>query len=518
MGCCFNAQLQGKTSPTYHCKVILDSPTCNCFFKSPDSLLRGRDGRVEGRPSFVVTKKDKHLKEPSSPGAIIGRQLAAASSPSRKKLSTRSNQFLDGDNRWSSKAKRLWNAANFGSLSLIEEIVDEEKKSGGDEWILINSERPYDGSTALFAAAAGGHIAVIKDLINRGAISRIARLDNATPFYIACLMQHIDAAVCLWEVAEDEGGTAAQLRLIHQRTLVESWTPLLAASSRGGIDEVRFLCAESRRILNNNDHRCFLEARDSRGRTSVMLARKHGYSKVAAILEWYLEEESKSIAPKLGESAAFNGTTMRLANGGKWASEYPIGAVPVPPEESSFKVDTTPRRRLDHLHEASSAFGRGKGAERLRPRRIGGVATTFHLDDVIHGKCGGIIKHIDKNKNSRRDAVTEVRRYLQVSQQGFSVASALMQRHDLGGASHEFSRVSETYGRAVSFIKAAQERPRSPRTNQALEHLKKEAAAGSRLSDKMSIHCRQALLLLGNVSQEDVESADAFCHLALESF
>ena len=179
---------------------------------------------------------------------------------------------------------------------------------------------------------------------------------------------------------------AAAVQLLTRRTLKDAWNPILAAASRGSLETLVFLVDTSRAVLRGSQHRKLLASRDARGHTAAALARKRSHAKCAAYLEWNLEVKGTALGLKRGESASHDGRELFIANKGRWADEVDgcegLRAV-TPLDCTGFKTDFTPRGKISHLHDATTAFGRGPASERRTPRRVGGICTTFHLNDVI---------------------------------------------------------------------------------------------------------------------------------------
>ena len=281
---------------------------------SPASSFRERDGMTVSRntPKMVFIHEERSFSE----------QLLPERRTRRRSTTTMpfSAPFVN---------ETFWNACKSGNVNFVLRLLSMDDPSSSpsmdDEelWLTINSERPSDGTSPMFAAAVGGHIPVLKILLGLGA-ENSPRNDGATPFFIACLMAHASAAKLIFHaVGRAAGGTVerrreAQGRLLTSRTLKEGTTPLLAAASRGSLDVVSFLCDESRTILDPFSHRRLCTARDARGHSAAALARRRGHSKCAAVIEWNTNKRGSALGDKPGESSAYNGTTIFLANGGRW--------------------------------------------------------------------------------------------------------------------------------------------------------------------------------------------------------
>lgn len=281
---------------------------------SPASSFKERDGTVSRN-----LPKMSFLHEERS----FSKQMLPTSPSSKLRIRRSTTMTAPFPN------EPFWNACKHGNMPIVLRLLamDDPSSSpelGDDElWILMNSERPSDGTTPLFAAAVGGHIPVLKLLLSLG-VEMFPRNDGASPFYIACLMDNASAANLIFHAVGRAAGSTverrrqAQAALLTSRTLKEGWTPLLAAASRGSLDVVTYLCTKSRLILDPFSHRRLCTVRDARGHSAAALARRRSHSKCAAVVEWNLRKRGSALGDKPGESSAYNGSTLFLANKGRW--------------------------------------------------------------------------------------------------------------------------------------------------------------------------------------------------------
>mmetsp|Transcript_11379 Transcript_11379/g.26736 ORF Transcript_11379/g.26736 Transcript_11379/m.26736 type:complete len:287 (+) Transcript_11379:34-894(+) len=188
----------------------------------------------------------------------------------------------------------LWNAALDGAADKCSLLLTDGLRHRPDladipepDKFLAKARRPYDGSTALFAAAAGGYVTVMEVLLQHDGDLTQCRNDGASPFYIACLSGHLPAARFIFSKL----GPSALLA-----TTYEDMTPLLAAVSRSHDAVAVFLVDESRKGLGRREHVCHLEMRTVKGHTACTVARMRGQHQIAAYIEWNLRKPGVRIA------------------------------------------------------------------------------------------------------------------------------------------------------------------------------------------------------------------------------
>ncbi len=117
-------------------------------------------------------------------------------------------------------------ACEKGNLARVRKFLDSGAEAGA----------ALDGSgiTALFHAASGGHVDVMRLLIERGADPRHANSSGYTAFHVACECGSLEAARLL---AEEEGAADVDA------AVGDGATPLLLAAQNGHAETVRLVLA-----------------------------------------------------------------------------------------------------------------------------------------------------------------------------------------------------------------------------------------------------------------------------------
>jgi ankyrin repeat protein len=179
-------------------------------------------------------------------------------------------------------------AAYFG----LEKTVGALVASGADLRALDN-----DGGGPLHAAAYGGHVGIVRLLLDRGVgVNDAARADGMTPVAYAAVRGHVRVIRVLLERhadvnVADSGGNSPLLhaamrgRLTAVRLLLESganvnaaskhgWTPLMAAAWEGDASVVAELLKRGASATLVNSQR----------RSALMLAESEGHRAVVKLL------------------------------------------------------------------------------------------------------------------------------------------------------------------------------------------------------------------------------------------
>jgi ankyrin repeat protein len=154
----------------------------------------------------------------------------------------------------------IWRTAREGDLAEIERLV------GHDPGLL--DAKDGAGMTPLMWASREGHMAVVRWLLDGGAVVSERSSTECTPLWLACC-----------------SGRLRMIRLLMERgadpTIVnrEGWTPLMAASEKGHLEAVRLL-------LGHPSGKATLNHRGSFGTTALWEACFMGHGMVArALLE-----------------------------------------------------------------------------------------------------------------------------------------------------------------------------------------------------------------------------------------
>jgi len=289
---------------------------------------------------------------------------------------------------------KIWNAAHAGNLLRLKyfltdglhEIVSSDLlQNPNTPKVLVKMPRRCDGSTPLFAAAAGGHGTCLEYLISVGADINAPRHDGATPFYIACLMGHLPLVQLIYKIRGSDA--------FNDSTL-DDWTPLLAAVQRGHQDIAVFLLDAHRKCHTLKEHRRYIEKRTVRGHAAIQLAKKRGQTSIAAYIEWSIGKPGtadhsrapdaqgkgfmKHRIPRKADSEAACGLQAYVENKGRWGYEADEDRVdPVPIRDYGFDT-TTPKFNLCAKGDMWHGFG-----PQPAPRAAGGCATSLNVYECL---------------------------------------------------------------------------------------------------------------------------------------
>jgi ankyrin repeat protein len=112
----------------------------------------------------------------------------------------------------------IWKAARSGDLAEVERLVGQDPGllNAGDAWV---------GWTPLILASRGGHVGVVRWLLDQGAAINMGDHFSCTAVYNASLEGHPPVVRLLLERGADPT-TATDSR----------WTPLMAASRNGRLE------------------------------------------------------------------------------------------------------------------------------------------------------------------------------------------------------------------------------------------------------------------------------------------
>ena len=144
---------------------------------------------------------------------------------------------------------QLWYFCENGMTSSVVRMlemrsIDVEGRVGGR----------VDGMTCLMMAAANGHLAICRLLIDKGAQVEAKDSIGWTPLHLAALRGHVEIVRLLCDHGAD----------VEARTIYGGWRPLHWAAINGHISVVKELIEERNAEIN---------ARDDLGRTALRVAR-----------------------------------------------------------------------------------------------------------------------------------------------------------------------------------------------------------------------------------------------------
>jgi len=143
----------------------------------------------------------------------------------------------------------LWKASSGGHVGVVKMIL---------EVVGINVNVDRFGSTPLYRASANGHLAIVKVLLEAGGnVNQARTTDGASPLYIASQNGNVD----LVKVLLDADGN------VNQATTIDGTTPLFVASQNGNIDTVKVLLAKGANVN---------QARTDSGGTPLFMASQQG--------------------------------------------------------------------------------------------------------------------------------------------------------------------------------------------------------------------------------------------------
>lgn len=96
----------------------------------------------------------------------------------------------------------------------------------------VNAVNPSNGVNALVLSSFYGHLDVVQALVKAGADVNSSTPDGVTPAYFTAQQGHTACLQYLWAHGAD----------VTRCMLVDGWTPLIIAASKGRVGAVNFLC------------------------------------------------------------------------------------------------------------------------------------------------------------------------------------------------------------------------------------------------------------------------------------
>jgi ankyrin repeat protein len=152
-----------------------------------------------------------------------------------------------------------------GMLEEVREMLDESPE-------LVNIENE---NTPLFVAVQAGHLAMVKELLKRGADPDDG--DMETPLHVASKAGRLDIMEALLSRADVNAKDAAE------------WTPLHVAAAAGQLRAARLLL----------DKGASTEARTEDGQTPIELAQTRRHPRVQKLIESFIMLRNLNSASKL---------------------------------------------------------------------------------------------------------------------------------------------------------------------------------------------------------------------------
>ena len=168
----------------------------------------------------------------------------------------------------------LWDASQRGDLVRVKSLLEVNVPVDGTRW--------HRGATPLFVASEMGHLAVVRELLAKGAEVDAAENHGATPLYVASKLGHSEVARELLLKGADVDAAA------H-----DGYTPLLIASKNSHLAVVRVLLAKGAKV----------DAARNDGRTPLLIASGEGHLEVVRELLSKIEELLSKIVIPEGEEA-----------------------------------------------------------------------------------------------------------------------------------------------------------------------------------------------------------------------
>lgn len=164
-----------------------------------------------------------------------------------------------------SKGSVLMLASKQGKIATVKRLLAENVVDGGDN-VDVNWQEDSGGRSALYWAAANGHLSVLLVLLEHGADPNIARtMDGVTPMLQAAQGGHVDVVTVLLEKNADP----------NQAMTKGGATPMYMAAYFGYVDVVTVLLAK------NADPN---QARTDNGGTPMFMAAQFGHFDVVTTL------------------------------------------------------------------------------------------------------------------------------------------------------------------------------------------------------------------------------------------
>ena len=158
-------------------------------------------------------------------------------------------------------SRALYFAAKGGHINVIKLLFGE--LSGGLD---VNAGTDENNRTPLWLACHRGHIDVVKFLINHGADANAVDAAGCGPLFEACQYGHLETVQALLNIAHLE---------VNATDLVDGSTPLLMACQNGHRECVKTMIKDSRVDVN---------IANINGRTPIFIASKYDHPDVVAAL------------------------------------------------------------------------------------------------------------------------------------------------------------------------------------------------------------------------------------------
>jgi uncharacterized protein len=132
----------------------------------------------------------------------------------------------------------IWRAAKVGDVGAVEQLLGQDRG-------LLNAECEGQGYTPLMHASLGGHVGVVRWLLDQGAAVDERDKSGQTALTHACYKGRILVVRLLVEMGADPSTTCQY-----------GWTPLTTASVYNHLEVVRFLLGlpGTKAIINNRSH------------------------------------------------------------------------------------------------------------------------------------------------------------------------------------------------------------------------------------------------------------------------